>query len=374
MADNEQLKRQIQQLEHAINQRKHQRPSSRFNPLRPPVRFNRPAMRASRNMKLTNQETSGDSSSNTGFVSYGNKLVRVGSGSSSIRPQLRPRPSARPVRAVHRMQTHGPRQVVIDGETFMRKGRGNKLVRASSISTAVASRLQQRIVDIDGENYVRTKKGSLVRFGALQALNKRRQRPPVRRKRLCTKNLFDKCEQSADECCYSHELSPEVVPICMHFQHDRCMKPSCPFVHVKVNPNAPICRAFVYKGYCAKGSRCLHRHVLECPEWVEKGKCPRTKCRLPHPTKNSKPDQLPTKEEEEKFMKQYIQRPIFDREDESESQREAEEGESDSADKKEEDDVDDDLSDDLSDDEADELLKWYDDNYVEDSATVAQPE
>ncbi|KAJ2170716.1 hypothetical protein IW143_001907, partial [Coemansia sp. RSA 520] len=79
-------------------------------------------------------------------------------------------------------------------------------------------------------------------------------------------------------------------------------------------------------------------------------------------------------EEEEKFMKQYIQRPIFDREDESESQREAEEGESDSADKKEEDDVDDDLSDDLSDDEADELLKWYDDNYVEDSATVAQPE
>ncbi|KAJ1777720.1 hypothetical protein LPJ77_002628 [Coemansia sp. RSA 2523] len=122
------------------------------------------------------------------------------------------------------------------------------------------------------------------------------------------------------------------------------MKPSCPFVHVK------------------------------CPEWVEKGKCPRTKCRLPHPTKNSKPDQLPTKEEEEKFMKQYIQRPIFDREDESEPQREAEEGESDSADKKEEDDVDDDLSDDLSDDEADELLKWYDDNYVEDSATVAQPE
>ncbi|KAJ2403800.1 hypothetical protein J3F80_005297 [Coemansia sp. RSA 2526] len=310
MADNEQLKRQIQQLEHAINQRKHQRPSSRFNPLRPPVRFNRPAMRASRNMKLTNQETSGDSSSNTGFVSYGNKLVRVGSGSSSIRPQLRPRPSARPVRAVHRMQTHGPRQVVIDGETFMRKGRGNKLVRASSISTAAASRQQQRIVDIDGENYVRTKKGSLVRFGALQALNKRRQRPPVRRKRLCTKNLFDKCEQSADECCYSHELSPEV--------------------------------------YEAK--------------------------LLPHPTKNSKPDQLPTKEEEEKFMKQYIQRPIFDREDESEPQREAEEGESDSADKKEEDDVDDDLSDDLSDDEADELLKWYDDNYVEDSATVAQPE
>ncbi|KAJ2124598.1 hypothetical protein GGH12_000371 [Coemansia sp. RSA 1822] len=315
MADNEQLKRQIQQLERAINQRRHQLPSSRFNPLRPPVRFNRLAMRASRNMKLTNQETSSDSSS-AGYVSYGNKLVRVGSGLSSIRPQLRPRPSARPV---HRMQTHGPRQVVIDGETFMRKGRGNKLVRASSIPTATTSRQQQRIVDIDGENYVRTKKGSLVRFGALQALNKRRQRPPVRRKRLCTKNLFEKCEQSADECCYSHELSPE------------------------------------------------------CPEWVEKGKCLRKKCRLPHPTKNSKPDQMPTKEEEEKFMKQYIQRPIFDREDEGDTQREMEESESDSADKKE-DDVDDDLSDDLSDDEADELLKWYDDNYVEDAATVALPE
>ncbi|KAJ2540736.1 hypothetical protein GGF49_004219 [Coemansia sp. RSA 1853] len=94
---------------------------------------------------------------------------------------------------------------------------------------------------------------------------------------------------------------------------------------------------------------------------------------LPHPTKNSKPDQMPTKEEEENFMKQYIQRPIFDREDEGDTQREMEESESDSADKKE-DDVDDDLSDDLSDDEADELLKWYDDNYVEDAATVALPE
>ncbi|PIA18859.1 hypothetical protein COEREDRAFT_36007, partial [Coemansia reversa NRRL 1564] len=102
---------------------------------------------------------------------------------------------------------------------------------------------------------------------------------------LCTKHLFGKCENLADKCRYSHVLSPEVVPICRHYQNDNCLKTDCPFSHVKVNENAPICRPFVYKGYCAKGNQCLHRHVIECPDWVEKGKCKRTRCRLPHPTK-----------------------------------------------------------------------------------------
>ncbi|KAJ1835443.1 hypothetical protein LPJ63_001130 [Coemansia sp. RSA 2711] len=359
MADNDELKRQIQQLERAINQRKFQRPYARFNPLRPPPRYGRPPIRASRNLKLTVQGSTpvgGDTGSDagSGYVSYANKLVRIGSGTASLRPHTRRAP-----RPAKRMPVRGPRQVVIDGETFVRQGSGNKLIRASAIPPPAAAQPRQRLVSIDGENYVRTKNGSLIRVGALRVLNRRRQQPPVQKKRLCTKHLFDKCEQSASECRYSHELSPEVVPVCMHFQYDRCDRTGCPFVHVKVNPNAPICRDFVYKGRCAKGARCLHRHVLECPDWVEKGKCLKKKCRLPHPAKKeTKDDRMPTKEEEELFMKQYIQRPIFDKQDEAEPASDAESDDG-SADEE-------DLDDDVSEDEAEELLKWYDDNYVED--------
>ncbi|KAJ2454846.1 hypothetical protein EV183_001265 [Coemansia sp. RSA 2336] len=343
MAENDNLRRQIQSLEQAINRRKQQyRPTARFNPLRPPIR-------PSRNMKLTvRNSSSGSEESSSGYVSYANKLVRVGSGAASIRPQYRPR-TPQPSKPLSR-----PRQVVIDGETY--RGNGNKLVRISQPALNKPHHpSHKRVVEIDGEKYVRTKRGSLVRIGAVQALNHRRRRPSAR-KRLCTRFLFGKCPQTAEECLYSHDLSPNVVPICMHYQLDRCTKPTCPFVHVKVNPNAPICRDFVYRGYCAKGSKCHHRHVLECPDWVEKGKCPREKCRLPHPTKKSA-QQQPTREEEEQFLKQYIQRPVFDKTDQRETEAgvEAEDSGGESSEALE----------DLSDDEAEELLKWYDDNYVE---------
>ncbi|KAJ1863438.1 hypothetical protein LPJ78_004058 [Coemansia sp. RSA 989] len=293
MAENDNLRRQIQSLEQAINRRKQQyRPSVRFNPLRPPIR-------PSRNMKLTvrsNNSSSGSEESSSGYVSYANKLVRVGCGAASIRPQCRPRTSqaSKPLSR--------PRQVVIDGETY--RGNGNKLVR---ISQPPSSKPKppvpyKRVVEIDGEKYVRTKRGSLVRIGAVQALNHRLNRPSAR-KRLCTRFLFGKCQQTAEECRYSHDLSPNV-----------------------------------------------------CPDWVEKGKCLKEGCRLPHPAKKSS-QQLPTKEEEEQFLKQYIQRPVFDKA----AQGEAEAG----VEMKDSDDESSEALEDLSEDEAEELLKWYDDNYIE---------
>ncbi|KAJ2158560.1 hypothetical protein GGF46_003679 [Coemansia sp. RSA 552] len=368
MPDNEELRRQIQALESAIRFRKqYQRPSSpRFNPLRPPAHHGRPQIRPSRNMKLTVAGRQSGIEAGAGesaqYVSYANKLVRVGSGSGPVRPQYPPRPAPRaPHGGSRAFQT---REVTIDGERFVRRGRGNKLVRAS---TAPAPEGQQPMVSIDGESYVRTKKGSLVRIGALRVLNQRRQRPqqqrrrPQRqRRRLCTKHLFGRCELSSSECQYSHVLSPEVVPVCLHFQSDRCTKADCPFTHVKNNPNAPICRDFVYQGYCAKGAGCSHRHVYECPDWVEKGKCAKTKCRLPHPVRKDSPDAGgPTAEEEAAFMRQYIQRPVFgtDAGDEVQISPAASGSESDS-------DSEEELASDVSDDEAEELLKWYDDNYT----------
>ncbi|KAJ2809440.1 hypothetical protein H4R20_000060 [Coemansia guatemalensis] len=373
---NDDLRKQIEQLETAISQRKrqeqqYQQRRPRYNPIWSTSRRGRPPVRPSHNLKLTVKPTpsssggEGDSadSATTGYVSYGNKLVRVGSGAAAIRPAYKPRPQARAPNRATRQHTQ---PVLIDGEEFIRKGRGNKLVRASTTapSAGPSAATRNRIVSIDGENYVRTKKGSLVRVGALRMLNQKRKRPPTRR-RLCTKHLFGKCDNAADKCRYSHVLSPEVVPICRHYQSGICLNTECPFSHVKVNANAPICRPFVYKGYCAKGAHCLHRHVIECPDWVEKGKCARTRCRLPHPAKKEpRSGSVPTKEEEESFMRQYVQRPVFDKQGSADSDP----GLADdifSSDSEGSDKDDDNLSDALTDDEADELLKWYDDNYEE---------
>ncbi|KAJ2889595.1 hypothetical protein GGI21_006510, partial [Coemansia aciculifera] len=177
------------------------------------------------------------------------------------------------------------------------------------------------------------------------------------------------------DCQFSHELTPETVPVCLHFQNGRCKKDeqACSFIHVKVNPNAPICRDFVYKHFCAKGRKCSHRHVWECPDWVEKNNCVRPKCKLPHPPKSKSgastpsavhPAAVVSKDEEDLFVKQYVRRPVFGEDaGGNESGEDSDDPETSMA-------IDDDLSDeDLSGDEADELLKWYDDNYADGTAT-----
>ncbi|KAJ2809235.1 hypothetical protein H4S07_003245 [Coemansia furcata] len=304
------------------------------------------------------------------YISCANKLVKVGSASSaSIRPPTiagyRPRPAIHAARMVNS-------RVTINGETFIRKGRGNKLVRAQSVAPTAAAAAQRGVVSIEGENYVRTKKGSLVRVDALRRYSSQKTGPKYRgalkRRPLCTKFIYNKCKQSAKDCLYSHELTPETVPVCLYFQSDRCKRDeqTCPFVHVKVNPNAPICRDFVYKHYCAKGRKCSHRHVWECPDWVEKNNCTRLRCKLPHPQKTSAstiPRETPTvsKDEQEQFIKQYVRRPVFDKDAADENEEEGSDTETQMAE-------DEYLSDeDLSGDEAVELLKWYDDNYVVES-------
>ncbi|KAJ2613998.1 hypothetical protein H4S08_001923 [Coemansia sp. RSA 1365] len=255
MSDNDELKRQIEQLETAISQRKrqgqqYQQTRPRYNPIWSTTRRGRPHVRPSHNLKLTvkhaqpsSKEGDSTDSVTTGYVSYGNKLVRVGSGAAMIRPAYTTRPRAIAPKRVVKQQTQ---QVVIDGEEFVRKGRGNKLVRASTTKPSVE---RKRIVSIDGEKYVRTKEGSLVRVEALRVLNQKQ----------------------------SHNGA------------------------------------------------------------------------------------APTKEEEESFMKQYIQRPVFDNQNSVESDTDLAEdiisSDSEASNK------DDDLSDALTDDEADELLRWYDDNY-----------
>lgn len=68
----------------------------------------------------------------------------------------------------------------------------------------------------------------------------------------------------------------------MHFLRDRCSNPECRYAHIRVTPGAPVCRDFALLGYCEKGAECGERHVHECPDYANTGKCSRRKCPLPH--------------------------------------------------------------------------------------------
>ncbi|KAJ2749544.1 hypothetical protein H4S06_004601 [Coemansia sp. BCRC 34490] len=412
--EEERLKRQIQELEAAINEHKDTGSSSaaaqpllrysrhasssstynrrgrgssysRHNPIRPSFAGGTPRPPHSRSMKLV---VKGDGRVAEKYLSTRSTLTRVGaapgngaSGSSG-----------------GGNSANGPRRrIVVDGEEYVFAGTGNNtLVRASSAGAgtdaapgsvahpaeAPPHRSRQarprglgrtsRGVRIDGVDYVRTKRGSLVRVDALQSLAKRaaraggagrRRNRPAAGTRVCTRYMLGKCEKTEDQCKYSHCPTPETAPVCVHFQRGACAEPEdCLFVHVAVNPNAPICRDFVYTGFCAKGTRCLHRHVWECPDWVEKGKCTtRRRCRLPHPpaTTSRPQDKAPlhggpdTAEDE-----RALQRPVFGKQPGNESDYFSESSGSDEG-------GDGSLDQDVSDDEAEELLKWYDDNHAE---------
>jgi hypothetical protein len=92
---------------------------------------------------------------------------------------------------------------------------------------------------------------------------------------------------SGDSCDLSHELTPERTPACLHFARGNCSNPNCHYTHVRVSPSAPVCRHFGIYGYCEKGANCEERHVHECPDFSNTGKCSTKGCKLPHRHKAS---------------------------------------------------------------------------------------
>ncbi|ORX93742.1 hypothetical protein K493DRAFT_34613 [Basidiobolus meristosporus CBS 931.73] len=104
---------------------------------------------------------------------------------------------------------------------------------------------------------------------------------------ICTKFLRGACEKP-EECPFSHNITPERVPLCYHFQKGKCTNQDCPYLHVKVNPDAPVCKAFLTEGYCPNGKSCKERHVWECPDFSATGICENSKCKLPHVARGHK--------------------------------------------------------------------------------------
>jgi hypothetical protein len=99
---------------------------------------------------------------------------------------------------------------------------------------------------------------------------------------ICKDFLHKGTCPAGDACDLSHDPTPERVPACVHFLRGNCTNDHCRYAHVRVNPGAPVCRAFATLGYCEKGSACAEKHVVECPDYANKGACRNSKCRLPH--------------------------------------------------------------------------------------------
>ncbi|KAK0656823.1 hypothetical protein B0T16DRAFT_400307 [Cercophora newfieldiana] len=87
---------------------------------------------------------------------------------------------------------------------------------------------------------------------------------------------------NGDDCDLSHDLTSERTPACLHFAKDSCTNPYCRYAHVKVSPGMPVCRAFVFYGYCEKGADCPDRHAFECPDFSNTGVCKSKGCKFPH--------------------------------------------------------------------------------------------
>jgi hypothetical protein len=99
---------------------------------------------------------------------------------------------------------------------------------------------------------------------------------------LCKDFLKEgKCARGAN-CDLSHDMTPERVPNCLHYAKGHCVKPDCPFTHSKAPAGAPVCRAFGFLGYCAHGADCRERHVFECPDFSNTGRCSNRACKLLH--------------------------------------------------------------------------------------------
>ncbi|KAI8052874.1 hypothetical protein BDF22DRAFT_685715 [Syncephalis plumigaleata] len=244
----------------------------------------------------------------------GNKLVLASTSNGSNSSALR-------------KVTPKQREIVVDGITFFTNSSGRKLVRKRKESDTLDNVFKMnavkklrsnqrkpiaRIVNIDGVPYTRTKRGNLIRvkvdangsiiipsrnvdhslkycrhYHRLGSCPRQRKCGRCRyihdpsRVALCA-NLLLTGECTSDNCHLSHTIQPEKQPHCIHFQIAQCRRATCRFAHIRIDPNAPVCRLFARYGYCDNGDNCYERHLLLCPFYATYGHCTLSYCTLPH--------------------------------------------------------------------------------------------
>ncbi|KJZ78295.1 hypothetical protein HIM_02333 [Hirsutella minnesotensis 3608] len=196
-------------------------------------------------------------------------------------------------------------EIIIHGMPFHVVDNGKKLIKVKDdIRSTPAT---PKSANVAGVTFYRTKTGNLIanrvvqdqrRTGAVKKTDEmckifsttgscpkgpkcRYQHDPAR-VAVCRDFLKDGKCNNGEFCDLSHELSPERVPNCLHFAKGNCAKPDCLYTHSKAPPGAPVCHAFGFCGYCDKGASCTERHVFECPDFSNTGKCKTKGCKLLH--------------------------------------------------------------------------------------------
>lgn len=199
----------------------------------------------------------------------------------------------------------GRHEIIIQDIPFQVVDGGKKLVRNSDGPNASLRTPKSAVVA--GVKFFRTKTGNLVanrivndqrRSGMIKKTNEAcrifsttgscPKGPQCRfihdpdKVALCKEFAKDGKCGSGEFCDLSHDMSPERTPNCLHFAKGHCAKADCPYTHSKAPPSAPVCRAFGFKGYCEKGAGCTDRHVYECPDFSNTGRCKIKGCKLLH--------------------------------------------------------------------------------------------
>ncbi|KAF2806622.1 uncharacterized protein BDZ99DRAFT_465419 [Mytilinidion resinicola] len=209
--------------------------------------------------------------------------------------------SRRPSHGVARKPTDIP-ELLIGTTRFQVADGGSKLLRLSRDPTQLTPKRHT----IAGVMFVRSKNGNLYRSGLVKG---KKRREVLKVDELCPRftptgscargptcrfvHDIDKlaiCKEFltkgkcalGDGCELSHTPTPNRVPACLHFVRGNCTNDKCRYAHVRINPTAPVCRAFGRLGYCDKGADCPDRHMFECPDYANKGMCRNAKCRLLH--------------------------------------------------------------------------------------------
>ncbi|RKK69008.1 hypothetical protein BFJ69_g13120 [Fusarium oxysporum] len=195
--------------------------------------------------------------------------------------------------------------LTIEGAQFRVMDGGKKLVKIPDALNS--SSRTPKFATVAGVKFYRTKTGNLVanrfvndqrRTGAVKKINQPckifsttgscTKGPRCRyihdpnKVALCKDILKDGQCVNGESCDLSHDMTPERTPNCLHYAKGHCAKADCPYTHSKASPAAPVCRNFGFNGYCEMGAECTDRHVFECPDFSNTGRCKVKGCKLPH--------------------------------------------------------------------------------------------
>ncbi|KAF2173015.1 hypothetical protein M409DRAFT_16965 [Zasmidium cellare ATCC 36951] len=237
-------------------------------------------------------------------------------------PSTRPNPATSIPPIPTKAAAEPARELVIDGIRFQIHAGGSKLIRITD--SATAAKKTPKIAKVADVQFLRTKHGNLIRAAPgkkrycgkdglymedLDLPERHRSRLQVPQCENFTKHgtcsFGPACRFTHDptkvaickdfmrtgackagrSCDLSHEPTYHRVPACTHFLRGNCTNSACRYPHVNVSPAASVCRPFATLGFCSKGADCEKRHVVECPDYANHGRCAnreKNACNLPH--------------------------------------------------------------------------------------------